>query len=129
MCIKKTTSVTVEVATAKQEQSLNGNGVDKKRKETTSNYFAKRNKEVQETAAFVLMKTRNQHMRSCKPKSVTKRARCHISIGSLLKPLLSGVSQDQLSYDDVKNQQLNSSSQRMDEAVIRVAFIGGKPAK
>lgn len=51
--------MTVEVASAKQEQSLDGSGVDKKGKETTSDDFAKRNKEVQETAAFAVMKTRS----------------------------------------------------------------------
>ena len=62
---------TVEAVSNKQEQSLNDSGVNDKRKKTTEDTFAKRNKEVQETAAFALMNTRSEHVRNCKPKSVS----------------------------------------------------------
>ena len=55
------------------------NEISHKQKKTTSessDCFASRNKEIQETAAFCLMKTQNQNLRNCKPKSVTKRASC-----------------------------------------------------
>ena len=60
---------TVEAVSNKQEQSLNDSGVNDKSKKTTADTFAKRNKEVQETAAFALMNTRSQHVRNCMPKS------------------------------------------------------------
>ena len=56
-----------------------------KQMKTTPNYFAKKNDEVKETAAFCLMKTRNQHVWSCKPKSVIKKDSCQFPIRQVLK--------------------------------------------
>ena len=56
-----------------------------KQMKTTPDYFAKKNDEVKETAAFCLMKTRNQHVWSCKPKSVIKKDSCQFPIRQVLK--------------------------------------------
>ena len=41
------------------------NEISHKQKKTTSDCFATWNKEIQETAAFCLMKTQNQNLRNC----------------------------------------------------------------
>lgn len=80
----------------KKAETSNGvvpfNEDSKQQMKMTPICFAKRSNEIKETAAFCLIKTRNQHVRSCKQKSVIKKDSCQFPIGWVLNRQISGVS-------------------------------------
>ena len=76
---KKKKNLKTQTPTPNALDVIHFNEGSNKQMKTTPDYFAKKNDEVKETAAFCLMKTRNQHVRSCKPKSVIKKDSCQFS--------------------------------------------------
>ena len=87
----------VQVSELEEVQDLRGSVEDastvtkrqQNKKKTTPRCLGKINKEAKKTATFCLMKKQGKHMRSCKLKRDTCKARCHDLVGQTQKPLYS----------------------------------------